>query len=182
MENNKSDRELKETLSVFKDPKTARQAWRSVGQAILAKPAVIPTQRFNNQGEETTDSLLEGYTYHQLAKDLKNLGDPNHTQPTEIEMILACQILKARTDTSAAIFVRDTLGAKPVDESKQDLSISNPYESLTDEELEILAKHREKKMLQDSPASGPDEPPALTAPCNTAVNVNNVEGDTNNAT
>lgn len=148
---NKDVREIKETLSVFKDPKTARMAWRSVGQAILARPAAIPTQRFNNQGEETNDSQLEGYTYQQLSRDIKALGNPDRTQPTEIEMILACQILKARTDTGAAIFVRDTLGAKPVDESKQDLTVSNPYESLTDDELELLAKHREERLKASQP-------------------------------
>lgn len=149
-------RKEKEMISVFKDPKTARQAWRSVGQAILARPASVPVAKKDKDGNETADSLLEGYTYNQLAKDVKNLGDPDHTQPTEIEMILACQILKARTDTSAAIFVRDTLGAKPVDESKQDLSINNPYEQLTDEELELLAKHREQKQL-NSPQEKSDD-------------------------
>lgn len=153
---NKSNRETKEMISVFKDPKTARQAWRSVGQAILARPAAIPTPRLGKDGEETNDSLLEGYTYTQLAKDIKKLGDPDHTQPTEIEMILACQILKARTDTAAAVFVRDTLGAKPVDESKQDLSINNPYEQLTDEELEMLKQMREKKQL-NAPSPDADE-------------------------
>lgn len=156
---NKNEREKREMISVFKDPKTARAAWRSVGQAILAKPAAIPTQKFGKDGEETFDSMLEGYTYNQLAKDIKNLGDPNHTQPTEIEMILACQILKARTDTGAAIFVRDTLGAKPVDESKQDLSVHNPYEDLTDEELELLAKHREQKQIA---ARSPDSAAELS--------------------
>ena len=148
---NKDIREIKETLSVFKDPKTARMAWRSVGQAILARPATIPTARYGKDGEETTDSLIEGYTYQQLSRDIKALGNPNHSQPTEIEMILACQILKARTDTGAAIFVRDTLGAKPVDESKQDLTVSNPYESLTDDELELLAKHREERLKASQP-------------------------------
>ena len=60
-------------------------------------------------------------------------------------MILQCQIVKARCDTSAATFVRDTLGAKPVDESKIDASVTNPYESLSDEELEALAKMRAAK-------------------------------------
>lgn len=152
-------RKEKEMISVFKDPKTARAAWRSVGQAILARPASIPVAKTDKDGNETADSLLENYTYNQLARDVKNLGDPDHTQPTEIEMILACQILKARTDTSAAIFVRDTLGAKPVDESKQDLSINNPYEQLTDEELELLAKHREQKQIA---AKSPDSATELS--------------------
>ena len=57
-------------------------------------------------------------------------------------------MVKARTDTSAAVFIRDTLGAKPVDESKVDAQLSNPYEQLTDEELEMLRAAREKKMLE----------------------------------
>lgn len=138
----------KEMISIFKDPKTARAAWRSVGNAILAKPAAIPTARYDKNGDETKDSELESYTYQKLSKDIRALGNPDRTEPTEIEMIMACQILKARTDTGAAIFVRDTLGAKPVDETKQDLTVSNQYESLTDEELELLAKHREQKALE----------------------------------
>lgn len=148
-------RKEKEMISVFKDPKTARQAWRSVGQAILARPASVPVVKTDKDGNETADSLLESYTYNQLAKDVKNLGDPKHTQPTEIEMILACQIQKARTDTSAAVFVRDTLGAKPVDESKVDAQLSNPYEQLTDEELEMLQREREKKALEAAKAQLP---------------------------
>jgi hypothetical protein len=57
-------------------------------------------------------------------------------------------MVKARTDTSAAVFIRDTLGAKPVDETKVDAQLSNPYEQLTDEELEVLQAMREKKALE----------------------------------
>ena len=64
-------------------------------------------------------------------------------------MIMMCQMLRARYDTSAATFVRDTLGAKPVDESKQELSMSNPFEQLSDEELKLIAKHREAKLLSE---------------------------------
>ena len=63
-------------------------------------------------------------------------------------MILHCQKVKARTETSAAVFIRDTLGAKPIDESKVDAQLSNPYEQLTDEELEALQAMREKKALE----------------------------------
>ena len=60
-------------------------------------------------------------------------------------MILHCQMIKARTDTAAATFIRDTLGAKPVDESQIDANVNNPYENLTDEELEMLANFRKTK-------------------------------------
>ena len=61
-------------------------------------------------------------------------------------MMLHCQIVKARYDTAAATFVRDTLGAKPVDESKIDAQVNNPYESLSDEELELIAAARAAKL------------------------------------
>ena len=79
-------------------------------------------------------------------------------------MILHCQMVKARTDTSAAVFIRDTLGAKPVDESKVDAQLSNPYEQLTDEELELLQEMRKKKALGEStetPVAAPIAAPTI---------------------
>lgn len=142
----KDDRERKELENLFADPKYARQAWKAVGQAILRNPASVPIADFDKDGNETLNSRLQRYTYQVLSDDLSKLSQ-EHRQPTELEMILACQVVKARTDTSAAIFVRDTLGAKPIDESKVDTTI-NAFESLTDEELELLAKHRAERTSQ----------------------------------
>ena len=88
--------------------------------------------------------MVENYSYDKLVKDIKALTKEDR-EPTEIEMIMQCQLVKARTDTSAAVFVRDTLGAKPVDESKIDAQVGNPYETLTDEELELVVEHRRKQ-------------------------------------
>lgn len=57
-------------------------------------------------------------------------------------------MIRARFDTSAATFVRDTLGAKPVDESKMDMDVHNPYENLSDEELELLDNYRKEQERQ----------------------------------
>ena len=134
-------------LNVFGDPKYTRQAWKAVGSAILRNPTTRPIRQYDKDGNETFASQIEDYSYNQLKNDLKRLGEQDR-EPTELEMILTCQIVKARYDTAAATFVRDTLGAKPVDESKNEVSVSNPYESLSDEELELLAKHREAKALE----------------------------------
>ena len=158
--NNKSTRELKEMQNLFADPKFARHAWKSVGAAIALQPATRPTTIVNRDGNETSDSLIENYTYQRLCKDIKSLGKENR-EPTELEMILACQMVKARTDTSAAVFIRDTLGAKPIDESKMDATVSNPYEQLTDEELELIAESRRKKAIEQ--ATPEAVPEAVTA-------------------
>lgn len=146
MPNNYLTRTEKEMRSLFEDKKFARQAWKSLGNALLQRPASKPIADIDKDGNETINSRVQAYTYQQLSNDIK-LMNSDRTEPTEIEMILACQMIKARTDTAAAVFVRDTLGAKPVDETKQDLTLNNPYENLTDEELELLAKHREEKLL-----------------------------------
>jgi hypothetical protein len=141
---NKLERDLKEMMNVFADPKYVRQAWKSVGQAILQNPAIKPVSQFDKDGNETLGSSIEKYSYNSLKRDLGKIGEANR-EPTELEMILQCQIVKARYDTAAATFVRDTLGAKPVDESKVDAQINNPYEQLSDEELELIAQERERK-------------------------------------
>lgn len=141
---NKRVREQKELDNLFADPKYSRQAWKAVGQAILNSPAVKPIERTDKDGNEEFSCTLEKYTYAALKKDIDELGKEER-QPTELEMILGCQMVKARYDTSAAVFIRDTLGAKPVDETKLDAQVNNPYESLTDEELEALKVMRDKK-------------------------------------
>jgi hypothetical protein len=141
---NKKVREQKELENLFADPKYCRQAWKAVGQAILMSPATKPIVRTDKDGNDEFGYTLEKYTYAALKRDIDSLGSENR-EPTELEMILGCQAVKARYDTSAAVFIRDTLGAKPVDETKMDATVNNPYESLSDEELEVLAAMRERK-------------------------------------
>lgn len=156
---NKVDRQGKETKSLFADPKTARQAWRSVGAAILQSPAIkLPTD-FDQDGGVKLDSAIENYSYDSLAKDIQTLTRGNRKEPTELEMIFRCQILHARHNPTSATFVRDTVGAKPVDESKMAVTDVNPYDELTDEELEALAEFRAKQeelRLSQSPDAAPD--------------------------
>lgn len=137
-----------EAKNLFADPKYARQAWKSVGTAILASPAVAPVADI-----DTLQGAIEDYSYKSLVADTDKLKAAylrpgEMREPTEIEMIMRCQILRARFDTGAAVFVRDTLGAKPVDESKVEATVSNPYETMTDDELEALAAYRERRDRQ----------------------------------
>lgn len=142
----------KEMQSLFADPKYYRQAWKAVGNAILQNPAKKAPQQYDKDGNVTLQSEIEHYCWDNLSRDIKLISGEDRA-PTELEMILACQAVRARFDTSAAIFVRDTLGAKPIDETKLDAQVSNPYEQLTDEELELLAQHRAKSL-----PAGPTQP------------------------
>lgn len=144
--NNKNTRNALEMANLFEDPKFARKAWRSIGAILAQRPAAKLSVIVDKDGNQTFASQIERYSYAKLCDDIKNVCT-DRTEPTELEMILQCQMLRARFDTTAATFVRDTIGAKPVDESKMDMQVNNPYEELSDEELELLQKHREAKQL-----------------------------------
>lgn len=145
IQRNKDKRLHDETKGIFADPKTAKLAWQSLARAILSKPTTKPRPNYivDRDGikTETYDSIVERYSYDSLAKDIVAITGEDRA-PTDLEMIIKCQAQHARHNPSSAVFVRDTLGLKPVDESKVDMEITNPYETLSDEELELLAKHR----------------------------------------
>lgn len=145
----KDIRDMSEMKNLFADPKFRREAWKAVGNAILQNPCTHPVSSFDKNGMETADSIVEKYSYAKLKEDIVAITGENR-EPTELEMILQSQMVRARTDVGAATFVRDTLGAKPVDETKLDATVSNPYESLTDEELEMLQKARDDRAKQQS--------------------------------
>ena len=137
---NKSYRELLETRNVFADPAYCREAWKSVGTAILLSPAIGCIGDI-----DTKDGAIEAYTYDKLCRELKEIdGKDKGRQPTELEMIFHCQAARARFDTSAAVFVRDTVGAKPIDESKVTVGRSQ-YEEMSDDELEALLRYRQQR-------------------------------------
>ena len=147
---NKELREYKEMKNLFGDVKFSRDAWKAVGLAILQNPATKPANAtIDKDGNPTLSAMIETYSYNKLKRDIEALGEADR-EPTELEMIMMCQTIKARYDTNAAMFIRDTLGAKPVDESKISAQVNNPYETLSDEELDMLAKAREQKALQQS--------------------------------
>ena len=112
-------------------------------------PAIKAPVQVDKEGAATLQSEIENYCWNKLSQDLQKLGDESR-QPTELEMILACQAMRARFDTSAAVFIRDTLGAKPIDETKVDAQVSNPYEQLSDEELELIMERRQAKLLENT--------------------------------
>lgn len=142
---NKTYRELLETRNVFADPAYCREAWKSVGTAILLSPAIGCIGDI-----DTKDGAIERYTYDKLCRELKEIdgkGKGKGRQPTELEMIFHCQAARARFDTSAAVFVRDTVGAKPIDESRVQVSRSQ-YEEMSDDELEALLRYRQSKTYE----------------------------------
>lgn len=159
---NITKREIKELQSLFADPRYVREAFKSVGIALLQNPATRSPEVYDKNGVLTGETIIAQYSYDQLAKDIKEIYKQDRA-PTQLEMIMMCQMVRARYDTSAAVFVRDTLGAKPIDESKQQL-IQNDYENLTDDELEMLARYRAAQSI--GPSSSAPNPSCNTGDTN----------------
>lgn len=135
--------------AIFKSPKKAREVWRNVALAVALRPACKPIVQLDKNENETFESQVQRYTYDTLAHDIDKLGDPN-SGPTEIEMILSCQAIMARTNPTAFAAFVDRAGGKPVDESKIDAQVTNPFSDLTDDELEMLIAYREQKSKNQS--------------------------------
>jgi hypothetical protein len=95
---------------------------------------------------ETLDALLsmpmkEGKEVS--VDDIKNFANIKGQNISVQEAILIAQIQKAmKGDTRAAEYVRDTIGQKPTDEVniQGNMNMGNPYDELTVEELQALAK------------------------------------------
>ena len=148
---NVQERQRKEMQNLFNDPRFSRKAWQAVGMALLQRPAIVAPAMYDKEGNETRDSLIERYSYDRLAADIEAIG--GGYKPTELEMILRCQMLHARHNPASAQFIRDTLGAKPIDESKSDVTVHNQFETLTDEELELLAARRKAQTVSVEPSA-----------------------------
>lgn len=142
-------REENEVKSLFKDARFAREAWRSLGTAVLSLPPCKVPEQYDKNGDKTFETLAGEYSYAQLAADCKRAG----REPTMLEYILRCQAVNACFNTSAFVALRDTVGAKPIDESKTEATVVNQYETLSDEELELLAQHRAAQRAADREAT-----------------------------
>lgn len=133
---NKQIREQREFETLFKNPKHARAMWSQQVIDRWAKPAMEPIMVYDSKGNLTEDSQIQLAVWEQLKKELKAQGLDR--LPTDGEMMEACQAYYSRSNTGTYVARRDSMGAKPVDESKQTISNVNPLENLTDEQLEVM--------------------------------------------
>lgn len=133
---NKQLREQREFETLFKNPKHARAMWSQNVIDRYAKPALEPILVTDKDGNLTPTSQIEVAVWKHLKQELEVQGSDR--LPTEGEMMEACQQYYSRHNASAYVARRDSMGAKPVDETKQNVSVNNPLEQYTDEELIIM--------------------------------------------
>ena len=145
---NKQIREQREFETMFKNPRHARAMWAQTVIDRYAKPALEPIVILDKDGNISPTTQIEQAVWKHLVAELKNSGQSR--LPTEGEMMEACQQYYSRHNASSYTARRDSMGAKPIDETKQNVSVNNPLEGLSDEELfvmqEALEAHRAQKM------------------------------------
>jgi hypothetical protein len=146
---NKQIREQREFETMFKNPKHARAMWAQTVIDRYARPALEPIKIYDRDGNLTSTSQIESAVWEHLKRELEAAGQDR--LPTEGEMMEACQQYYARHNSASYVARRDSMGAKPVDETKQTVSVNNPLENMSDEELIVMQKaldeHRAKQAL-----------------------------------
>lgn len=135
---NEQIRQQREFENLFKDPKRARGQWQKMVEDRYIAPALPPIVVLDAKGQPTPESQIEAAVYSHLLSELKAMGKSR--LPTEGEMMEACQQYYSRHNASSYVARRDSMGAKPVDETKQQVNVNNPLEGLSDEELAVMEK------------------------------------------
>lgn len=153
MNENKKIRDTREFEALYRDPKYARLAWSDNVAKSYFRPAIKPLLLYDKDGNLTPSAMIEQNAYNAVVEELKLQGLDR--LPTEGEVMERCQAYYARHNAAAYTARRDSLGAKPIDETKINATVSNPYGDMTDEELQVmvdaLEKYREEQKALRAP-------------------------------
>ena len=134
----KSEREVREYISVYADERYAKKAWKQlIGSALEGPAKALPVSYDPKTGEPTFQSQLDQMAYNNVKARLKAEGKDR--EPMQAELIVESQILRARfTDTTFNTILDRTAG-----KVKDEIAVNkSAFEDLTDEELALLAEHR----------------------------------------
>lgn len=139
-------REQREFETLFRNPKHARKSWAQNILNRLTRPAIEPIYIADKDGNPSPTYVIEKAIWDHLCQELKDAGLDR--PPSEGEMMDACQQYYSRHNAASYTARRDSAGAKPIDETKQNIAVDNPLEGLSDEELfvmqQALGEYREK--------------------------------------
>lgn len=146
---NTRNRFEKEKEALLSNQAGARAMLKQAALASVCKIVdMAPTPKYTYLRDgtpvETPESQYIREAWAELEAESMQSGQPRRP-PTKWDIMMRCQINIGMASAAHFVNVRDTIGLKPVDESKQEMVITTEYDSLTDEELKLLKEHREKK-------------------------------------
>ena len=141
----KDERETREYKSLFTDERFAKKAWKElIGKSLngSAKALVLVDPK---TGEKTFQSQLEEMAYNNVKARLTAEGLDR--EPQQAELIVECNILRARQTDSTFNILLDRTAGKVKDEINVN---ANNFEELSDEEIEALVAFRQSKRATES--------------------------------
>lgn len=136
----KAERELNEYKSLYTDKRYAEKAFKSIiNDSLQASAGPLPVM-YDKNGNELPQSTLDRQAYQNIKQRL--LAQGLEREPQQAEMMIENAILRSRFDNSTF----NTMLERTMGKVKDEIVVSaNEYETMTDEELELLAKHREEQ-------------------------------------
>lgn len=136
----KSEREEHEYKSLFTDERYAKKAWKEfMGESLQSPGKPLPTQ-FDKNDNPTRESDIDAQAYKNVKARLEKEGKDR--EPMQAELIVEAAVIRARFQDSTLNIMLERTAGKVKDEVTVN---SNPYEDLTDDELETLMAYRESK-------------------------------------
>lgn len=144
----KGEREEREYKSLFADERYAKKAWKEfIGTSLQSPGKALPTQ-FDKNDNPTRESDIDAMAYNNVKARLT--ADGLDREPMQAELIIEAAVIRARFQDSTFNTLLDRTAGKVKDEITVN---SNPYEDLTDDELEALMAYRaSKKAVAEKPS------------------------------
>lgn len=151
----KKEREEREYASLFQDQRYAKKAWRQViAESLSANGKPLPEIIDPKTEAPTLQSEIDRMAYDNVVARLRAEGKDR--EPMQAELIVECNVIRARfADQPFGTLLDRTAG-----KVKEEVSISeNPYDDLTDDELEALYEYRQRKQAEAAAAQGEELKP-----------------------
>jgi len=141
----KREREVLEFKSLYADERYAKKAWKQlIGVSLEDEGKMLPQSIDPKTGEPTFQSQVDEMAYHNVKRRLEKCGLDR--EPQQVELIVECNILRSRFNDATLNVIMERTAGKVKDEVSV---VSNDFEHLSDEELELLAKYREEHQTKE---------------------------------
>ena len=151
----KKEREEREYASLFQDQRYAKKAWRQViAESLSANGKPLPEIIDPKTEAPTLQSEIDRMAYNNVVARLRAEGKDR--EPMQAELIVECNVIRARFADQPFCTLLDRTAGKV----KEEVSISeNPYDYLTDDELDALYEYRQRKQAEAAAAQGEELKP-----------------------
>ena len=138
---NKTQREELEYKSIYTDERYAKQAFKRLIDKSLQSAAAILPDFEDAHGNVTPQSAIYKEALKSVKARLKAEGLSR--EPQKAEILIEASVIRAAFDNNTLNLLLDRTAGKV----KEEISIGvGQYEDLSDDELKVLAMHRQSKL------------------------------------